>query len=316
MFFTIIILYSLYLTGWAHIDNNIQKTKSEDKLLDTLYEKGKQVKQSMKEVTSRITPDDNSLLEQRIRKEIKISENPFGITLYKPTYVLPFYYTGSPAYAVYAGNTPGSQGIKKAEFKGQLSLQLPVWENIFDTENSLHVAYTQQSYWQVYVESQFFRETVYTPEIFVVNHAFKNWQFQVGAVHQSNGRGADFERSWNRLYADVRFSGNQWLVSIKPWVLIFKGVSSELHNPDITKFLGNERILLAVKVRDLVLSASFRNTIESSFRRSTEEISISFPILQHVRGYVQIFRGYGQSLIEYNHFTKSIGVGIALNDWI
>ncbi|MFN7095894.1 MAG: phospholipase A, partial [Burkholderiales bacterium] len=26
--------------------------------------------------------------------------------------------------------------------------------------------------------------------------------------------------------------------------------------------------------------------------------------------------GYGQSMIEYNHYTNSIGIGIALNDWI
>ena len=45
-------------------------------------------------------------------------------------------------------------------------------------------------------------------------------------------------------------------------------------------------------------------------------INMVFPLVNHFHGYVQGFSGYGQSLIEYNHYTNSASLGIAINDWI
>ena len=59
-----------------------------------------------------------------------------------------------------------------------------------------------------------------------------------------------------------------------------------------------------------------RNNITSLFRRGAVELTWSFPIQKYVKGYVQAFSGYGQSLIEYDHYTDSIGIGIALSDVI
>ncbi|MGM8900578.1 phospholipase A, partial [Psychrobacter sp. 1Y4] len=30
---------------------------------------------------------------------------------------------------------------------------------------------------------------------------------------------------------------------------------------------------------------------------------------------VQLFQGYGESIVDYNHENTSIGFGIVLNDW-
>lgn len=263
-----------------------------------------------------LTSAKPSALQERSDKEQQIYKNPFGIAFYKPTYVLPFYYTQTPYQQIYDSNTPDNQRIMNEEFKAQLSLQFQIWRNMFNSHTSLKAAYTQLSYWQVYAKSQFFRETNYEPEVFLENNTFNNWFFDLGVVHQSNGRGGNLERSWNRLYTDIRFSDQNWLVSLKPWLLIFKSESSDIHNPDIAKYLGYGRLLVSYKFRQVEFSLKLRNIFQSGFKRGAEELDVSFPLFGRVKGYVQLFSGYGQSLIEYNHYTNAAGVGIALNDWL
>jgi phospholipase A1 len=135
-------------------------------------------------------------------------------------------------------------------------------------------------------------------------------------VHQSNGRGGLFERSWNRGYGEAIYSGANWLFSAKAWGLIFQDESSNLHNPDIADYLGYGRLLFAIKTHKNTFSFMVRNELESHFTRGAEQITWSFPLHGHFLGYMQMFSGYGQSLIEYNHYTNSAGFGIAFNDWI
>jgi phospholipase A1/A2 len=265
---------------------------------------------------STLTPDQ-SVLEERMQQEHQLSENLFGITFYKPTYILPFYYTFKPYAAVYQGNTPDDQKVMKQEFKAQLSIKFPVIKGILGHYSSLNLAYTQLNYWQVYAKSQYFRETNYQPEIFLSKQIAPNWWTNLGIEHQSNGRGGDLERSWNRTYFNLMFANDNWVVNLKPWLLIFTAQSSKLHNSDIEKYMGHSEFIFSYKIkRNTTLSLMLRNNLESGFKRGAVEIDCSFPIYHLLKGYVQAFSGYGQSLIEYNHFTNAIGVGIALSDWI
>jgi phospholipase A1 len=261
------------------------------------------------------TSPQSSALETKLTNQLKTAENTFAIALFKPTYVLPFYYTGSPDYAVYANNTPNGQTTMHSEFKGQFSLLLPLTQDFFGwKDTSMDVAYTQLNYWQVYADSEYFRETDYEPELFVQKF-YKDWLFRVGVEHQSNGRGGLYERSWNRAYETTQYSGGSWLVSLKLWTLIFQGNGEDQHNPDIIHYLGHEQIVVAKKCGDFTFSVEAQN-IESGFRRGFVEPTVSYQLTKHIAAYTQFFSGYGQSLIEYNHRTQSAGIGFSFNNWI
>lgn len=264
-----------------------------------------------------ITTDQPSAYEKKRKKQEEYSKNILGIILYNPTYILPAYYTQSPDNAVYKGSTPDDQTVQRMEFKAQFSFLLPVVSDVFDHPNTdIDIAYTQLSYWQVYANSQYFRETDYEPETFVSWHPKVNWFIHTGVVHQSNGRGGEFERSWNRAYADMIFARGNWYFSVEPWVLIFKKESADLHNPDIQHYMGNGQLQVAYKLGENEFSVMSRNNIQSGFHRGAVEADYSHQLYEHFKVYLQLFSGYGQSLIEYNHYTNAVGVGISLNDWL
>ncbi len=262
---------------------------------------------------------ENSPVVDRYINEQMIPPNYVGIAFYKPNFILPYYYTGSPDNAAYEGNTPNDESLNHGEFKFQFSVKVPMWKNLFNTTTSLFAAYTQLSYWQVYNKTSFMRENDYEPEFYLETpvkwHLTKGWHvnfMNVGVNHVSNGFGTDLQRSWNRLYVDAVTSTDHWMFSIRPWVVLSKNGN----NPDIAQYLGYARFLLAYKCQQQVIALEAHSIFEQSARRATGQLTWSFPITRYIKGYVQGFTGYGQSLIEYNHRTNSIGVGFALSDWV
>jgi phospholipase A1 len=296
---------SLNIFGEKNLDvvSNERSVSNEiSSLFDSVYEKN--------------LNDKKSALGHRLEQERNISTNSFGIVFYKPTYILPYYYTATPYHSIYLNNTPDNQKIMNSEFKAQLSFRVPLIRNILGENSLLSASYTQVNYWQVYAKSQYFRETNYDPELFVSKQIKPNFWASAGIEHQSNGRGGALERSWNRAYIDFLFSKGNLAASIKPWMLICKNVSSDLHNADISDYLGYGETIFSYKLKKTTLSMMFRNVAESKFHRGAVEIDVSYPLYKQLRGYVQVFSGYGQSLLEYNHYTNAAGIGISLSDWI
>ncbi len=50
--------------------------------------------------------------------------------------------------------------------------------------------------------------------------------------------------------------------------------------------------------------------------KSAYELTWSLPLWQQLRLYFIYFDGYGESLLDYDHRTKRIGIGIGLNDYL
>jgi phospholipase A1 len=257
------------------------------------------------------------------RWAIGVSDVVFDIRPHHPTYILPVRRTdgtndrpGSPT------RPPGPVPLPldQTEGKFQLSFKFKLADLEDEIGASLWAGYTQQSHWQVYnaERSRPFRETNYQPEVMLAFHpdvrllGFDVRLLNVALVHQSNGRSEPLSRSWNRVYAQVGAERGRFALLARGWVRI-KESSGEDDNPDITDYLGHGDVVASYAIGRHQLSVLGRYAFDTG--HGGVEASWSFPLARRVRGYAQVFSGYGESLIDYNWKQTTVGVGISLADW-
>jgi phospholipase A1 len=216
---------------------------------------------------------------------------------------------------------PGTLDQTEAEF--QLSFKLKMWESILGGGSDLWLGYTQKSSWQIYNEdlSRPFRETNYEPELIwsiptdYSIFGMRGRLLALGLVHQSNGRGDPLSRSWNRVYAMAALESGPFVLQIKPWFRLSEQDSKD-DNPDIVDYIGRGEILAFYKWREQYTAAlRLRPTFRSDPSWGSAQLDLRFPIVSDLRGYLQIFSGHGESMIDYNFRKTSIGMGISVGTW-
>ena len=265
--------------------------------------------------------------QKRIIQEREASERPFSILAHKPNYMLAAAYNfegWDPSLYQEAGNDP-TYTNEDVEAQFQISLKVPLARNLFGNRMDIYAAYTNRSFWQMYNSdfSEPFRETNHEPEFWFQFRntwspfGFTNAVNAFGFVHQSNGRAGVLSRSWNRVYANFIFEKDNFALGFKPWIWISKDKTIS-DNPDITDFLGHGEFRATWERSDHVVSMMLRNQLESGFDKGAVELSWSIPVFNYkpLKGYIQYFYGYGESLIDYNRKVNRIGVGISITDWI
>ena len=57
-----------------------------------------------------------------------------------------------------------------------------------------------------------------------------------------------------------------------------------------------------------------RSNADTGHHRGSLQAEWFFPIRNRVRGQLQLFSGYGESLIDFDHRQSTIGVGVLLFD--
>ncbi len=270
--------------------------------------------------------EEIAVVEDRMRQDRKHVLQPFTLMTHKPNYILLAAYNASgydskPVQDAF--NDPDFEW-DDTEAQFQLSIKFPLLVNLFNDTVDVYGAYTNRSFWQIYNEdSSPFRETNHEPEIWVQFHSgwelwgFKNTWNSFGLNHQSNGQGGVLSRSWNRIFAWFTVERGNLAMSIKPWYRIPEDADSD-DNPDITDYLGHYELSASYKWGENVFSIMSRNNLESGFKKGAVELSWSFPLWDwpYLKGYVQYFNGYGQSLIDYNQHSNTIGIGFSLTDWL
>lgn len=261
-----------------------------------------------------------SSLEGRLKRERETDTNDFVITPHRPNYILPVTYSMSPNPDPY-----GLEGAKldRTEIKFQISFKAPVAKHIFGKYDSLYFAYTQVSLWQAYNSdnSSPFRETNYEPEVFlqfdtdVPVLGLRNRLLTMGIVHQSNGRTEPLSRSWNRVYAEFVLDRGNFAMSVKPWYRFEEPAETD-DNPDINRYLGAGELRMAYEWKKYVAAVMVRCNFRPDNLYGAVQLEGSFPVARKLKGYIQYFYGYGETLIDYNARTNRIGIGVLLTDWL
>jgi len=263
---------------------------------------------------------DPTALEDHIAQEQRWKEAGLFILPHRPSYFMPLSYNGRPNMAPYP---PGTAELEKFETKFQISLKVPVAETFFKYNMATYIAFTQVSFWQAYnsQDSSLFRNTDYEPEFFLQfnnPHALgpvTNRYSRLGYAHQSNGQGGTMSRSWNRLYAEFVFDYKNAFFSIKPWYRL-TGDPANDSNPDLWKYLGYGEIRSALKLRKHELSLMFRNNLQTHDNKGAVELGWAFPLIRSMKGYVQYFNGYGESLLDYNTPVSRVSLGVSFSGWL
>lgn len=260
----------------------------------------------------------SGIWEQRIEDDAR--RETFTLTARKPNYFL-VTSMSTPNQAPYEF-TGAADRLDSEEIKFQLSFQTKLADDLLGGNGDLWFGYTQLSLWQLFNSriSAPFRETNYEPEAhlaFLTSYellGLKLRSVNAGLVHQSNGRAEPLSRSWNRVFADFQLVRGDFALSLKPWVRI-KESPEEDNNPDIENYLGRYELRLFYQWRGHTFSGMLRNVLDSEHRLNSE-LAWSFPIVRRLRGLVQWYNGYGESLIDYNYNMHRIGVGVLLTDWL
>ncbi|WP_053070759.1 phospholipase A [Halomonas sp. PR-M31] len=264
----------------------------------------------------------SSLKKADVRRELEreSSLNPLTLSVYRRNYLLPWTYNTNPNQEDF-DSISSNGNADKTEAKFQISLKVSVLHNMFGDNGDLYFAYTQRSWWQAYnaKASSPFRETNHEPEAFVsFDNAYSwfgwtNTQNRVGFAHQSNGQSQPLSRSWNRLYADLLFQRGDWAISVAPHWRIPES-SDDDDNPDLENYIGYGDFTLVRTFGDQEISLMVRGNPGKHHYGAL--LDYTFPLIGKVRGHVQYFDGYGESLVDYDEDVQRFGLGFSLNTYL
>jgi phospholipase A1 len=252
----------------------------------------------------------------------------FAVRTFQPNFFLPAHYTShvndrpfSPTH----GLADTGRDYRHTEAKFQVSLRTKAIEGLLLPGADLWLAYTQRSLWQLWTpsESSPFRSTDYQPEaiyVLPVPARFSqlpggwHWRMlQLGFAHQSNGQSDPLSRSWNRVYATAALEHGE--VGLQVTLNRRTRETGTDDNPGITRYIGNTELAAFWLPGRATASLTWR-LHPLRLDRGSLQFDWTYPLDEEqpdgLRWYVQVFSGYGETLLDYNHRQTSIGLGLTL----
>jgi phospholipase A1 len=252
----------------------------------------------------------------------------FVVRTYLPNFFLPMHYTSGINRAPYSPTQPAGapkNDYLSAEAKLQISLRTKVVEDLLLPGADLWVAYTQRSLWQIWdsADSAPFRSTDYQPELIYVvpvperiGNLPLGWKLrmlQLGFAHQSNGQSDPLSRSWNRITMGAGFERGDFSVQVRGNQRL--RLQGKDDNPEIADYIGRGELNFGWLPGASTFNLTWRTNLKSASRGSLQ-LDWTYPVFSDqptgLRWYVQLFDGFGETLLDYNHRQTSLGLGLTL----
>lgn len=290
-------------------------------MTDAAYTTLEQIRQTCQMLTSaqknRLLP-----LEKRRLHEVATRVNPFVITPHKLNYAMLTHFNSGIHKQPFEEDAGKTLAYRDQELQFQLSFKIPLITQIkfLGKELDIYGAYTNRSFWQFFDEEDSipFRETNHEPEIWAQLHTDKDFfhfnlhTVSVGINHQSNGQSGLLSRGWNRLFLQTQLQHDNSALNVKTWIRFDE--QDEFDNSfHYNKYLGDFEIEAAHQAGDSTYAITVRNRYKWN-QYGAIQLDYTHPLTKRLKGYIQYFNGYGDSLIELEHRSQKIGFGIVLVD--
>ena len=203
----------------------------------------------------------------------------------------------------------------KSDVKFQLSIAQRLTKSKLPFDTYLFIQYTQKAFWNVFQKSLPMRDLNFNPGIglghLIIHHNKFIGKGYLMLEHESNGKDSTASRSWNKVtFATAIVLNKNWEAQFKTWIPIVDGK----YNKDLLKYNGifqmaanfrtdNKRFNCGVILTKRKTWFSFNTQVELSYKFNNNENQYFF---------LQYYNGYGENLLEYNHFKSMLRIGFVI----
>jgi len=269
-------------------------------------------KKEHRKVFETLDKQEDAQTESTIKQYV---ESLYNIKAHNANYFLPLSARVDDISYANTGTGASMHTPRKVETEFQVSIKYDMFANLLGANEIYTVAYTQLSFWQLYPESAYFRETNYNPEAFITIplHKLEELNFlkaaRIGFAHQSNGRGGAEERSWNYFYATLYFQYKNLFSELKLWSSWDRALK---YNPDLLDYIGSGHLRFSLPYKKHLTQLTLRTAFNEHY---AVEANYSYPLFgrDDLFVYVKAFSGYGESLIDYNNEVQKVGFGFSIS---
>ncbi|MBN2647827.1 MAG: phospholipase A [Thiotrichales bacterium] len=264
-------------------------------------------------------------LSARNLNETLTEKNPFVLTPHRLNYAVVSHAFNGINDRPFTTAADAPLAYRDEEVQFQLSFKFPLYQDLplFGRSLDFYAAYTNRSFWQFFDDEDSipFRETNHEPEAWVEWQTDFNFplslnlhKLMLGINHQSNGQSGTLSRGWNRVFLQGFLEHKRSFLSFKTWRRFDE--QDEFDNSfNYTKYLGDFELEAAYKWRQNTFAITWRNQYEFN-QYGAVQLEYTYPLNRRLKGYVQLFDGYGDSLIDMQYHHRKLAIGIVLADRI